>query len=288
APRGRDPGPRLAASPGGGGRARAARWCRWAPRARRRPADEGRLAPGPVASPWSGRGRGVSSRTPLRGRKGWERRLADQATERSTGVVEGVAKPRPGVGTPELRPAPGIGAGPAAGRAGPGRRIPNLAGLPRLLDGTGAFETLRERLGPTAPPASNAGRHAGVTSVPHGAKSFVAAALALVAGERVCWIARDAEIGDRGAGGLGAWVGDPASVAVLEPRTALAYERSELVADETAARVAALSAWGAGQAKVLVDSVQALLQHTLSPGDLPDEPLELRVGARHAQGALLH
>ncbi|TME11721.1 MAG: transcription-repair coupling factor [Chloroflexi bacterium] len=246
------------------------------------------MAPGPVASPWSGRGRGVSSRTPLRGRKGWERRLADQATERSTAVVEGVAKPRHGVGTPELRPAPGIGAGPAAGRAGPGRRIPNLAGLPRLLDGTGAFETLRERLGPTAPPASNAGRHAGVTSVPHGAKSFVAAALALVAGERVCWIARDAEIGDRVAEELGAWVGDPAAVAVLEPRTALAYERSELVADETAARVAALSAWRAGKAKVLVASVQALLQHTLSPGDLPDEPLELRVGARHAQGALLH
>ena len=230
----------------------------------------------------------MSSRTPLRGRKGWERRLADQATERSTAVVEGVAKPRHGVGTPELRPAPGIGAGPAAGRAGPGRRIPNLAGLPRLLDGTGAFETLRERLGPTAPPASNAGRHAGVTSVPHGAKSFVAAALALVAGERVCWIARDAEIGDRVAEELGAWVGDPAAVAVLEPRTALAYERSELVADETAARVAALSAWRAGKAKVLVASVQALLQHTLSPGDLPDEPLELRVGARHAQGALLH
>ena len=34
----------------------------------------------------------------------------------------------------------------------------------------------------------------------------------------------------------------PPPVAILEPRTALAYERSELVADETAARVAALSA----------------------------------------------
>ena len=35
---------------------------------------------------------------------------------------------------------------------------------------------------------------------------------------------------------------DPEVVAVLEPRTALAYERSELVRDETAARVAALAA----------------------------------------------
>jgi transcription-repair coupling factor (superfamily II helicase) len=123
--------------------------------------------------------------------------------------------------------------------------------------------------------------------VPHGAKSYLAAALALVAGERVCWIARDSEIGDRVAEELGAWVGDPTAVAVLEPRTALAYERSELVADETAARVAALSAWRAGTARVLVASVQALLQHTLASDDLPDEPLELRVGARVAQSVLL-
>ncbi|HTK45871.1 MAG TPA: transcription-repair coupling factor [Patescibacteria group bacterium] len=126
-----------------------------------------------------------------------------------------------------------------------------------------------------------------MTSVPHGAKSYLAAALALAAGERICWIARDSEIGDRVAEELGAWVGDPAAVAVLEPRTALAYERSELVADETAARVAALSAWRGGRARILVASVQALIQHTLAPEDLPDQPLELRVGARIAQSALL-
>ncbi len=83
------------------------------------------------------------------------------------------------------------------------------------------------------------------------------------------WIARDAEIGDRVAEELGAWLGDAAAVAVLEPRTALAYERSELVADETAARVAALAAWRSGRARVLVASVQALLQHTIAPDDLP-------------------
>ena len=82
-------------------------------------------------------------------------------------------------------------------------------------------------------------------------------------------MARDAEIGDRVAEELGAWLGDPNLVAVLEPRTSLAYERSELVPDETAARVAALAAWRAGQAKVLVASVQALVQSTLAPGDLP-------------------
>jgi len=222
----------------------------------------------------------MSSQTPLRGRRGWERRLAERADE---GATPPRAPERPRSAAATEFPA----AAPTPVRSGPGRRIPNLSALPRLLEGTGAFETLRERIGPAAPPAGTAGRHAGVTSVPHGAKSFLAAALALDAGERICWIARDSEIGDRVAEELAAWIGDPASVAVLEPRTALAYERSELVADETAARVAALSAWRSGQAKVLVASVQALIQHTIAPDDLPDEPLELRVGARVAQSALL-
>jgi transcription-repair coupling factor (superfamily II helicase) len=137
-----------------------------------------------------------------------------------------------------------------------------------------------------------------VAAVPHGAKTFLAAALAIGdapgaatspdAGERLCWVARDAEIGDRVAEELQAWLGDPEAVAVLEPRTALAYERSELVRDETAARVAALAAWRSGRARVLVASVQALLQHTLEPEELPDRPRILRVGARIHQDELLH
>jgi transcription-repair coupling factor (superfamily II helicase) len=101
------------------------------------------------------------------------------------------------------------------------------------------------------------------------------------------WMARDAEIGDRVAEELQAWLGDPAAVAVLDPRTALAYERSELVADETAARVAALAAWRHGTGRVLVASVQALLQHTIAPDDLPAETRELRVGTRLHQDRLL-
>ena len=94
------------------------------------------------------------------------------------------------------------------------------------------------------------------------------------------WVARDAEIGDRVAEELGAWLGDPGAIAVLEPRTALAYERSELVPDETAARVAALAAWRGGRARILVASVQALLQHTIGPADLPAEPRRLANGSR--------
>ncbi len=189
------------------------------------------------------------------------------------------------------RAATAVAAGAALAKKGTGHRLPDLSGLPPLLVRTGSFESLRERLGPNAGEAvkPDRGRHAGLASVPHGAKSYLAAALALAAsGERLVWIARDAEIGDRVAEELGAWLGDPAAVVVLEPRTALAYERSELVADETAARVAALAAWRTGRARVLVAGVQALLQHTIAPDDLPSAPREIKPGARLHQDALLH
>ena len=230
----------------------------------------------------------MSSSPPMRGKRGWERRLAEQDRQ-----VEGSSVERPAFDSAEAEIEAHVASSArlaeaiAPRRAGAGRRIPNLSGLTRLVGGTGAFEALRERLGPIVAPESTAGRHAGVTAVPHGAKSYLAAALAVVAGERIVWVARDSEIGDRVAEELGAWVGDPEAVAVLEPRTALAYERSELVADETAARVAALSDWRSGNARILVASVQALIQHTIAAGDLPDQPLELRVGARVAQSALL-
>jgi transcription-repair coupling factor (superfamily II helicase) len=194
---------------------------------------------------------------PARGRRGRDRHIAEAAATAKT-----------------------AGAKRDAGR-GAGRRLPDLSALPPLLATTGSFASLRERIG--AP-----GRHAGLTSVPHGAKTYLAAALALVeGGERLAWIARDAEIGDRVAEELQAWLGDPAAVAVLEPRTALAYERSELVADETAARVAALSAWRSGRARILVASVQALVQHTIAPDDLPATPRELVVNGRLRQDELL-
>ena len=170
------------------------------------------------------------------------------------------------------RAATAAATGASLAKKGTGHRLPDLSGLPPLLTRTGSFESLLERLGPPAGEAvkPERGRHAGLASVPHGAKSYLAAALALAAtGERLVWIARDAEIGDRVAEELGAWLGDPAAVVVLEPRTALAYERSELVADETAARVAALAAWRSGRARVMVAGVQALLQHTIAPEDLP-------------------
>jgi transcription-repair coupling factor (superfamily II helicase) len=182
--------------------------------------------------------------------------------------------------------AAGTGLAPDDGR-GARRRIPDLAVLPPLLHGTPPFRALSSTLGPGGSAPGPRGRHAAVTAVPHGAKTFLAAALALAGGERVCWIARDAEIGDRVADELVAWLGDPAAVAVLEPRSALAYERSELVRDESAARVAALAAWRAGRARVLVASVQALLQPTLGRDDLPAAPRTIRTGDRQVQGPLL-
>jgi len=160
------------------------------------------------------------------------------------------------------RPAPQPPPAPASAPRGAGRRLPDLSALPPLLQATGSFGSLRERLGRPGDEVRT-GRHAGLTQVPHGAKTFLAAALALgEAGERLVWVARDAEIGDRVAEELSAWLGDPEAVVSLEPRTSLAYERSELIPDETAARVSALAAWRGGRARILVASVQALLQHT--------------------------
>jgi transcription-repair coupling factor (superfamily II helicase) len=188
--------------------------------------------------------------------------------------------------------AAGRQAGGGAGVAVTARRLPDLHVLPPLLHASGAFSALRQRLGSQGGPLPPGGRHAALASVPHGAKTYLAAALALDgatggAGERLCWIARDSEIGDRVAEELQAWLGDPEAVAVLEPRTALAYERSELVRDETAARVAALAAWRSGRARVLVASVAALLQHTLDPDEVPAEPARLRIGARIHRDELL-
>jgi len=183
---------------------------------------------------------------------------------------------------------------PAAPAPKAGRRLPDLSALPPLLAASGTFAALRERLAPTpttptiTTTQAKRGRHAGLTAVPHGAKSYLAAALVLASqGERLVWVARDSEIGDRVAEELGAWLGDPDAVAVLEPRTALAYERSELVADETAARVAALAVWRSGRARILVASVQALLQRTLDPADLPADPRTLKRGVRVGLDALL-
>ncbi len=238
---------------------------------------------------------------PLRGRRGRDRRIAERvatdfaarhaplppAAERDFDIaavdaeVEDARRPAPAARARAASPA-------APSRSGGGHRLPDLSGLPPLLAATGTFAALRERLGRAADDAKRTGRHVGLVAVPHGAKSYLASAIALGAtGERLVWIARDAEIGDRVAEELGAWLGDVESVAVLEPRTALAYERSELIADETAARVAALASWRSGRARILVASVQALLQHTIDPGDLPAAPRELRLGARVHQDALL-
>ena len=245
-----------------------------------------------------------SARPPIRGRRGRDRRIAEQvaaefaarhappkdedAIDFDVAAVDAeVEDARRAGARAESRPtrAPRSTPRPAERRTGAGHRLPDLSALPPLLAETGTFSALLERLG-TAADLGRVGRHAGLVAVPHGAKSYLAAAIALR--ERVVWIARDAEIGDRVVEELGAWLGDPTAVVSLEPRTALAYERSELVADETAARVAALSAWRSGRARVLVASVQALLQHTIAPDDLPAEPRELRVGARLHQDRLLH
>ena len=170
-------------------------------------------------------------------------------------------------------------------------RIPDLSPLVVPLAQSGELRALVDRFALAASGRATASgrvgvdlRHVTYGAMPHGAKTYLAAALAQASGERLVWIARDAEIADRVAEELVAWLGDADLVVTLEPRTALAYERSELVRDESAARVAALAAWHRAErpARILVASLQALFQHTIAPDHIPAEPLTLRRGARLA------
>ena len=112
--------------------------------------------------------------------------------------------------------------------------------------------------------------------MPHGAKSFLAAALAIASGERLVWIARDAEIADRVAEELRAWLGDT-SVG----RGARAAHSAGLRAHASWCAMRSRPAsrrWlpgGRAAPRVLVASVQALFQHTLAPDELPAQPLQL-------------
>jgi transcription-repair coupling factor (superfamily II helicase) len=224
----------------------------------------------------------------LRGRRGRDRHIAE-----ASAASAGRAPHRPGEA--------------ASAAAGAGRvRTADLSVLPPLLAGTAELRALADRYATVR--AGRVGRelrHVTYAGMPHGAKTYLAAALARATGERLVWVARDAEIADRVAEELAAWFGDVAAVVVLEPRTALAYERGELVRDETAARVAALAAWRAGAAergggaargpdaepagpaRILVTSPQALLQRTLPPDAFPTAPLLLRRGTRLSQERLL-
>ncbi len=195
--------------------------------------------------------------TRVRGRRGRERHIAEEITS-------------------------------AATAAGTKPRLPDLSPLPRLLAEAGEVRALAERYRTVR--EGRVGhdlRHVTYAAMPHGAKSFLAAALVHATGARLVWIARDAEIADRVAEELVAWLGDPSLVVTLEPRTALAYERSELVRDESAARVAALAAWRAGEPRVLVASVQALFERTVPVESIPSQPLELRRGQRIGQERVL-
>jgi transcription-repair coupling factor (superfamily II helicase) len=161
--------------------------------------------------------------------------------------------------------------------------IPDLSPLTSLLAQAGELEPLVDGYRKAA--GGRVGRdlrHVTYAAMPHGAKTYLAAALAQASGERLVWIARDPEIADRVAEELTAWLGGGEHVVTLDTRTALAYERSELVRDESAARVASLAQWSreGSPARILVASLQALFQRTLAPDDIPTAPLRLASGVR--------
>ena len=192
-----------------------------------------------------------------RGRRGQARPQVDldrASAEAEVELLDPAARPDAGTagGPSRARRAGRTARDGAAGRPGGRARAPAGASrtsrsLPRLLHATGSFATLRERLGPVggagdARPARRPDRGpARREVVPRGVARARRRRASGSAGSRAT--RRSATAWPRSWGRGWATRG---SVAVLEPRTSLAYERSELVPDETAARVAALAAWRAG------------------------------------------
>ncbi|MEP7360692.1 MAG: transcription-repair coupling factor [Chloroflexota bacterium] len=207
----------------------------------------------------------------IRGRSTRERRIAEEAEEQVAARADAKALKAAETGT-------------TSGRA----RMPDLSALTNLLATSAELRGLADRYATVKEGRVGQNlRHLTYAAMPHGAKTYLAAALALASQERLVWVARDSEIADRVAEELQAWLGDPAFVVTLEPRTSLAYERSELIRDESAARVATLAAWRSGKPRVLVAGVQALFQHTIAPADLPDEPVSLKSRQRVSQERVL-
>ena len=176
---------------------------------------------------------------------------------------------------------------PGSAGAGQRHRLPDLSALTRALSGSGELVALAERYAAASGRLTASGpgghsqvsrsrvgadlRHVTYAAIPHGAKTYLAAALVgpPANGSSGSRATRRSPTAWRRSSRPG-WA-TPGRVVTLEPRTSLAYERSELVRDESAARVAALAAWrrADGPARVLVASVQALFQHTLPPDGAP-------------------
>ena len=162
-----------------------------------RPADEARLAaPGEVDGPPDARGHPPDANRLAAGAAAAGTSRDDADRRRRAGPrLRGRARTRPAERRGRERDRRGAA-------RGAGRRLPDLSALPPLL-----ADDRVVRLAPRAAGRARGG-HVGLTSIPHGAKSFLAAAIALAeGGERLVWIARDAEIGDRVAEELQAWLG---------------------------------------------------------------------------------
>ena len=89
---------------------------------------------------------------PHRGRRGWERRVDAQVARATADRTADREAADATAGDTDRGPE----------SHGAGRRLPDLSGLPPLLAGSGAFETLRERLRSTDGSAATAadGSHA--------------------------------------------------------------------------------------------------------------------------------
>src|SRR3954471_17014615 len=114
----------------------------------------------------------------IRGRTTRERRIAAQAAAEAT--ERAVAR---------------AASGGVAASGTPRARLPNLSALTRLLATGGEIVALADRYRTVGEGRVGQNlRHVTYANMPHGAKTFLAAALAIASNERLIWVARDSEI----------------------------------------------------------------------------------------------
>ncbi|MGH2427541.1 MAG: transcription-repair coupling factor [Candidatus Limnocylindria bacterium] len=130
--------------------------------------------------------------------------------------------------------------------------------------------------------------HGGEVRVPAAARAaYLAARRAQLAADRpLVVLARNDDEAHRLADDLGAWLRGGA-VRVLAERAALPLERALPEHEESAARLEVLARLRGSRGLVVVTSLLALVQRTLSPEQLRDGRIELRSGERIPQRSLL-
>jgi transcription-repair coupling factor (superfamily II helicase) len=155
----------------------------------------------------------------------------------------------------------------------------NLSGLLSQMEGAPSLARLRQALG-HAPLRLTIG-------LPDAAKAAVLAALARASDEPLLAVVAREDRAEALIEELSAWLGDARPVLPFPQRDVLPYERLAPDPEAVRQRLEAISLLTGGSRPIVIASVMALAQRTLSPRELADSTRLLRPGARLDPGRFL-